>query len=384
MKKMFCMMVLGVWALCSQVMADPQSLLSKIPDTYDWAGCVDTKQLDTGTFMVLDMLKGPIPKVQNQNSTIEIKTEAELEKSEYGIHLGNIKLMKEMAAIYGINPDTAPFIVFAVQIDASKTYPKVIILVETSVQEQKMIEFLNRLSKDAGKGEISEEKTVGNHKVYKYNPKNADTKEIAANYFTFLDDKTLVLASDIDSLTEMETLRGKHAHFLHQDDVSRNHMIWFGSNENSDLSTKYYKTHVSDETPAQERPGYRNFYGFVSLDQANYRITSEFNIEATDSESAMKMDSMFQMLSSALVMTSSNPSLIKDSFQITNRACKLFGKVKIDKAVCEVLAKMFANSKATCGSSGSNGISVSVGQSVSVEEKEVPVPEKKGLTIKHE
>ena len=378
MRKMFCMMVLGVWALCSQVMADPQSLLSKIPDTYDWAACVDTKQLDADTFMVLDMLKSAVPEVQNQNSTTPpSNSENYIESAKT-----RINTMKAMAAVYCINPDTTPFIVSAIKCNENNFY-KGIILVETSVTEQKMIEYLKALK--GYLGEISEEATVGNHKVYKVNSKNADknSQKMEVNYFTFLDDKTLVLASDKDSLTEMETLRGKHAHFLHQDDVSRNHMIWFGSNENSDLSTKYYKTHVSNETPAQERPGYRNFYGFVSLDQANYRITSEFNIEATDSENALKIDSMLQMLSSALVMTSSNPSLIKDSFQITNRACKLFGKVKIDKDVCEVLAKMFANSKAT---SGSNGISVrmEVDKSVSVEEKEVPASDKKGLTIKHE
>ena len=37
MRKMFCTLGLGVWALCSQVMADAQSLLAKVPETYDFA-----------------------------------------------------------------------------------------------------------------------------------------------------------------------------------------------------------------------------------------------------------------------------------------------------------------------------------------------------------
>lgn len=400
MRKMFCTLGVGVWALCSQVMADAQSLLAKVPETYDFAVCIDTKQLDAGAFMVLDMLKASIPPKEKVVSERVSDQQSGWVSFAAGIEKAKVELqsMKDNKALYGISSDAMPYVCLA----GGTKSGSAVILFETTVPEQKFVDFMK-----SEYGEIVKDQTVGGHIIYKVGLKelkslndldkllgdgknpNPFTSGNPTAYFSYLDKETLMVAPTNKVFTEMQNFKGKPAHFLHQDDISRNPMIWFGSNENSDLSKEFRKeSHKSKDTGTtwgDQPPEVKNFYGFVSLDQANSKITSEFNIEATNSESAMKVESMFQLYSGILTMTSQNPALIKDSFQITNRACKLFGKVKIDKEVCEEMAKMAAILVPKLAKNTPGNVEVKFGEIREVDKvKEVPASEKKGLTIKRE
>lgn len=349
--KLISLLVIALWMVSLQAEAEPKSLLSKIPNQYDWVLRMDLTQSESATQAIIDLASKQIPK-------------------ERGGVFNDMRAMYESfieeGKKIGLSADSVPYCyVFGKHTDAHEA----LCLFETSIPEETLIRNFKNNS-NYHLTEVME----GDHKIYTQSnirlsemftklarKISNDAHDMSKSAFTYIDGNTILSADKKESLmryfSEIDA-EPQTARFSREEFLAKNPVLWVGSR----LNAKNARSSAVDEKSADKtgKPDPRNArknpledkienYNVVVFynKEKNSLVDIEFIVETVDQANAVMISSSAQLGASMLTMQSGNQTLM-DCFKITTNGNRVSGKLRLSEELI----------KSICGLSQPQGLTI--------------------------